>query len=320
MSFHNVQLDPAISRGTEGGPTYSTTIQTTASGHEYRVQRASQPRHRHRFEKNRMTNTEWAALIEFFHARRGNFHGFRFKDWRDFSTHTNGTGAPTALDEAIGTGDGSETDFQLFAEYDPAGLNPYIRTLSCPVAGTILVAVAGTPTGSFTITNPGGLITLDTAPGGGQIVTAGCYFDTPVRFASDEEWLRLRMGGVTADVPLEVVELLDEVETPELWYPGGSAGSEDADGWLEVSQDFHITLHNKLWPIDPTAPVDAFLPPPDRLPGGADIFVVSIKPGAASDCTVRDDAGNDITGALSSGETRTIALARAGSTATWIAY
>lgn len=314
MSFHNVQLDPAISRGTEGGPVYQTTIQPTSSGHEYRVQRASQPRHRHRFVKSLMESTEWAALIEFFHARRGNLHGFRFKDWRDFSTHTNGVGTPTALDELIGSGDGTETDFQLFAEYDPSGLNPYIRTISCPVAGSVLVAVDGTPTVAFTITNPGGLITLDTAPTMGQEVTAGCYFDTPVRFASDEEWLRMRLGGHTADVGLEVIEILDEVETPELWYPGGSSDT------IETAQDQHITLHNKLWIFDPTADIDVFLPPPDRLPGGADIFVVHVVTGATNDATVRDDAGNAVTGAISSGQTMTIALARSGSTATWISY
>lgn len=314
MSFHNVRLNTDVSRGADGGPRFDTVIQTTASGHEYRVQRHSQGRQRYRFAKNQMTTTSWAALLEFFYERRGNLHGFRLQDLRDYSTGTNGTGTPTELDCVLGTGDGTETDFQLFKTYGVGGLNPYARTLSLPVAGSVLVAVDGTPTGSFSVTNPGGLITLASPPGAGDVVTAGCYFDVPVRFDMREEQLEVRLETVLGYATLECVELKDEVEFPELVYPGGCSAV------IETGQDQHITLLNKLWRFDPTADIDVFLPPPDRLPGGPDIFVVHVISGASNDATVRDDAGGAVTGAISAGETKFIGLLRNGSTATWFSY
>ena len=314
MSFHNVRLDPNISYGTEGGPEFKTVVQPTASGHEYRIQRGAQARHRYRFDKSLMLPATWAALLEFYYARRGALHGFRFKDLRDFSTHVNGIGTPTALDEVIGTGDGTEDTFQLFAEYDPSGLNPYIRTLSLPVAGSVLVAVDGTPTTAFSITNPGGLITLNTPPANGEIVTAGCYFDVPVRFVNDQEQLALRAVSNHMNTSLECIEILDEVQFPELTYPGGCSPV------IETGQDQHITLHTKLWRFDPTADIDVFLPPPDRLPGGPDIFAVHVIIGASNDATVRDDAGVAVSTAIDAGETVRIGLLRDGSTATWFSY
>ena len=90
MTFHNVQLDPDISVGAIGGPAYGTTIQTTASGHESRVARQARARRRYRFTKGLLDAAAWSALIAFWQARRGHLHSFRFKDWADYSTATDG--------------------------------------------------------------------------------------------------------------------------------------------------------------------------------------------------------------------------------------
>ncbi len=58
-------------------------------------------------------------MIAFFEERRGRLHGFRFKDWSDYKSC-----APSetlsALDQAIGTGDGAMAAFQLTKTYGSA--------------------------------------------------------------------------------------------------------------------------------------------------------------------------------------------------------
>ena len=106
MAFHNVQLDPDISYGAAGGPAYGTTIQTTASGHEYRIARQSRPRRRYRFDKLLLDPEQWGSLIDFWIARRGHLHGFRFKDWADFKSCLPSQ-TPGPADQPVGTGNGS---------------------------------------------------------------------------------------------------------------------------------------------------------------------------------------------------------------------
>lgn len=318
MAFHNVQLNPDISYGAQGGPAYGTTIQTTASGHEYRVARQSRPRRRWQFDKLLMEPATWGNLIDFWVARRGHLHGFRFKDWSDFTTAADGVSAVTNLDVVLGTGDGIETQFQLVKTYDFGGLNPFNEAIKLPVAGTVTVAVAGTPTTSYTVTNPGGLITFTTAPTAGQVVTAGFQFDRSVRFnQSDETFnMRLERGYLANWAGITCIEQLDEEESPELWYPGGASGT------IQTALDVVLTFDTELWVIQNTGATvrNAILPAPDRVVGGARIFTIHCPSAAAGNIQVRDDAGNAVGSAITPGSTKRIALNWTGTTATWILY
>lgn len=318
MAFHNVQLPPQISYGASGGPAYGTTIQTTASGHEYRVARQSRPRRRYQFDKLLMEPSEWGALIDFWIARRGHLHGFRFKDWADYTTAADGVSAPTNLDVVLGTGDGTETQFQLVKTYDYGGLNPFNEAIKLPVAGTLVVAVAGTPTTSYTVTNPGGLITFATAPTAGQIVTAGFEFDRSVRFNQSDETMSMRLerGYLANWAGISCIEQLDEEESPELWYPGGCSGS------LAVNQDIVLSYDTELWTIAVSTPggINAFLPPPDRVVGGPRIFVVYSLSTSSSNLQIRDDSGVAVGAALIPGTSKRVALSLTGGSAMWLVY
>jgi uncharacterized protein (TIGR02217 family) len=57
-----------------------------------------------------------AAVVAFFEARNGRLYGFRWKDWGDYKSCLP-SGAPTATDRVIGTGDGTTTAFQLVKAY-----------------------------------------------------------------------------------------------------------------------------------------------------------------------------------------------------------
>lgn len=312
MAFHNVSLDADIAYGLEGGPGWRTIVQTTASGHEHRVTRQAQMRHRYRPVKELLTPEQFSELKDFKVARRGALHGFRWKDWADYTTSESGITNPSFLDVVLGTGDGSNKDFQLIKTYDTSGPNAYARVLTLPFAGTVLAAKDGVQSTAFTLTNPGGLITFDTAPANGVVVTAGCQFEVPVRFAeSTDEWMRARYTDFERIAwEFELVEILNETEWPENWWPGGSSGL------LSITSDITLSTNIRLWTISPASSLNAFLPPPDGIPGG-DIFVIVIPSGAAGSLTIRDDAGASIVGPLSAPNSRHIGLRRSGSSAAW---
>src|SRR5574343_313369 len=131
MAFHNESLPNAFRYGSSSGAGFRTTVQETASGHEFRVQNVQQPR-----------------------------HSFRLKDWLDYTSNEDGATAPTPTDQELGTCDGSSNQtFQLVKEYDSTGPAPHTRTISLPVAGSVRVAINGVETSSFTV-SAAGVVTL----------------------------------------------------------------------------------------------------------------------------------------------------------------
>ncbi len=117
-------------------------------------------------------------VIAFFEARRGRLHAFRFRDFADCKSCAP-TAAPTPRDQALGTGDGESTEFQLVKIYG-AGTNPWTRTINKPVAGSVRVAVDDEEQAEGWSVDPTtGLITFDTPPASGAALTAGFEFDTP---------------------------------------------------------------------------------------------------------------------------------------------
>ena len=71
------------------------------------------------------------AVIAFFEERRGRLHGFRWRDPTDCKSCPP-QATPTALDQAIGTGDGNAVAFQLAKRYGSA-FNPWTRAIKKPV-------------------------------------------------------------------------------------------------------------------------------------------------------------------------------------------
>src|SRR5574343_525771 len=160
MAFHNESLPNAFRYGSSSGAGFRTTVQETASGHEFRVQNVQQPRHRFRLLKELQTRDEAMALKVFAIGRRGAVHSFRLKDWLDYTSNEDGATAPTPTDQELGTCDGSSNQtFQLVKEYDSTGPAPHTRTISLPVAGSVRVAINGVETSSFTV-SAAGVVTL----------------------------------------------------------------------------------------------------------------------------------------------------------------
>ena len=203
MAFHEVRFPDDISRGARGGPERRTQIVELASGDEERNASWANSRRRYDVAYGIRRADDLAAVVAFFEARNGRLHGFRFKDWGDHkSCLPSQTPAPT--DQAIGTGDGTATQFQLVKRYT-SGAQSWTRAITKPVAGTMTIALNGTAQPSGWSVNPTtGLVTFAAAPGAGVAITAGFTFDVPVRFDSDALDVTLdleRLGSINS-IPL----------------------------------------------------------------------------------------------------------------------
>lgn len=190
-AFDEVQLPLRIGFGTRGGPAFSTEIVTLDGGYERRNQNWSQARRRYDARTGLCSADDVTALLAFFQARAGRARGFRLKDWTDYSSAANGTAAPTALDQTIGTGTGSITQFQLLKNYSSGGV-AYQRVIRKPVVGSVLIALNGVVQASgWSVDNTTGVISFAVAPAVGVVVQAGFQFDVPVRFDTDHLALTL---------------------------------------------------------------------------------------------------------------------------------
>lgn len=203
MAFHEVRFPDNISRGARGGPERRTQIVELASGAEERNASWANSRRRYDVAYGIRRADDLAAVVAFFEARNGRLHGFRFKDWADFkSCLPSQTVGPS--DQTIGTGNGSITQFQLTKRYT-SGAQSWTRTITKPVAGTVTIALNGTPQVSgWSVSTTTGLITFATAPAAGVAITAGFEFDVPVRFDTDVLDVTLaleRLGSITS-IPL----------------------------------------------------------------------------------------------------------------------
>jgi uncharacterized protein (TIGR02217 family) len=203
MAFHEVRFPDNISRGARGGPERRTQIVELASGAEERNASWANSRRRYDVAYGIRRADDLAAVVAFFEARNGRLHGFRFKDWVDFKSCLPSQ-SPGPTNQPIGTGNGAATLFQLLKRYT-SGAQSWTRAITKPVAGTVTIALNGTPQPSgWSVSTATGLITFTTAPAAGVAITAGFEFDVPARFDTDALDVTLdleRLGSITS-IPL----------------------------------------------------------------------------------------------------------------------
>jgi uncharacterized protein (TIGR02217 family) len=316
MAFHDVLIPAGFEYTSVSGAGFSTIVQETASGHEFRVARQAQGRHRFRLSKALQSATEASGIKAFALGRRGSLHSFRIKDFSDYTTASDGISDPTNADVIIGTGNGTLTTFQLIKVYDITGPAAYQRTISLPVSGTVVVSLDGAASTAFTVSGTGEVV-MNAAPSASVVVRAGCKFDVPVRFTSEVDgWAQLQVDAFEVwSIPtLDCIEVLSEVEQPERWFAGGATDH----GEVAVTQVLSLN-GGMLHRFDPTADINVYLPPVARIPGGGQIFVIDVPTGASHDVQLVDETGTNVGSAISE-TTKIVGLARGATTATWIVY
>lgn len=205
MAFHEIRFPLEIALGARGGPERRTEIVTLGSGFEERNSPWADSRRRYNAGYGLRGLDDIHALIAFFEARHGRLHGFRWRDRADWKSVAPGA-APSALDQGIGTGDGVTHDFQMVKTY-VSGAASYVRAIRKPVAGSVLIAVAGiakSEGADFLLDAASGMVTFAAPPPAEASITAGFAFDVPVRF--DTDYLDINLGafagGAVPDIPL----------------------------------------------------------------------------------------------------------------------
>jgi uncharacterized protein (TIGR02217 family) len=210
--FHETRFPTAISRAAHGGPERRTDVVVLGSGAEERNARWADSRRNWNAGYGVKSLNDLHAVIAFFEERRGRLTGFRWRDPMDYKSCPP-EGTPAALDQPIGTGDGTTAAFQLTKTYGSA-FNPWTRDITKPVEGTVLIAVAGIvqpPATAYTVDHATGLVTFEPGhiPTPAQAITAGFEFDVPVRFDTDRLEIDLKgfRHGAIPSIPIVEIRL-----------------------------------------------------------------------------------------------------------------
>jgi uncharacterized protein (TIGR02217 family) len=206
-AFHDVRLPIEIEVGANGGPQYQTTIVTLSTGDETRNADWSRPLSRWSVGYGTMANVDYSEIVAFFHARRGRWAAFRFRDWTDYK----------ATLEALGNGNGTKRTFLLVKTYTSGG-ESLVRRITRPDTDTLRVFVNGVESFDWDYVEGGAIkFTPGNAPGAVP-VTYTCQFDVPVRFATDQ--LQLTVDGgldIPAEIAFELQEVTDKINAaPEV--------------------------------------------------------------------------------------------------------
>ena len=165
MAFYETQFPSNISYGAVGGPAFKTDVVVVSSGMEQRNMTWSQARRRYDVAHAAREPTVSDAVKAFFHNMRGRAHGFRFKDWTDFS-------AVAAEGKFVALGG---TQFQAYKRYT-SGSQTYDRIIQKGIATWTITGGTG-----VSIDYNTGIVTSTGAP----TAWAG-QFDVPCRFDVDE--------------------------------------------------------------------------------------------------------------------------------------
>lgn len=291
MTFHDEALPGCLQYGSVFGNSMNTIYQVGTSGHENRSQGASQARGRYNLLKQLNDADEQAAMNEFFLARRGGFAAWPLKDWKDYTTAPDNVSTPDMLDQPLGSGNGTQTQFQLQKRYASTSVNPYDRPLRLPVLATVVIASNGAlvPSTDYAVDRATGVVTFTTAPALGTALTQGCEFDVPVRFDKTVEEFQQNVArgfGVWDPGLFECTEDLDSTEWPDIGWPGGNYHTE-------LQEDpVAINFHTVMWAFDDIGPdAVAILPNPTDAPGGIFHFSFFVDAGSTRDLDLRNDAG-----------------------------
>jgi uncharacterized protein (TIGR02217 family) len=211
MAFHDVRLPEQIERGSQGGPRFKTSVLTLSSGFERRNIDWENSRAAFSAGYGIQTKADFSEVLEFFYARQGKAHSFRFKDWSDFEI----------TDQTVATSDGATTNFQMFKRYSSGGIQ-FDRTITKPVANSFtatfnlaartVVYDTGPGLGEVRINTLTGIIVLNSTDAAttGQALNITGEFDIPVRFDTDQIDVNMQTFDAGAIPEIGIIEVRGE--------------------------------------------------------------------------------------------------------------
>lgn len=163
------------------------------------------------------TRADIEVLRAFFLGCRGREIAFNLQAGDDYRIAYDPDEAP----QSIGTGDGSDTTWQIYKRYTDPGGYTYDRIITRPSATTadLLVYINGTlktHTTHYTYSTTTGIITFTSPPTNGHAITIELRkFYVPVRFDTDELDIDMLTWWVTnadVDVSLHQIPMIPMIE------------------------------------------------------------------------------------------------------------
>ena len=187
----------------------STRVVHTASGKRYTQSRKAYSINRYNVLYGIKSYEDLEDVTRIYETVGHQLEGFLFKDHLDYHSGVYRLDTPTYTDQLIGTGDASETVFQLIKTYDTAS-KTYVRKILKPKTGTVTISfddVEQVSGWSVDVTN--GLVTFVSPPGSSVAIKAGYEYYVPVAFANPDLDLNMDhfLHGQLGDIMLE--ELLN---------------------------------------------------------------------------------------------------------------
>lgn len=339
MSFYEIQFPDNISYGSSGGPGFATTIVGLDTGAEQRVSRWSKARRKYDVSYGVKTYQDLQDVLVFYMSVKGAAHGFRYKDWLDFTTASDGRSTYDGQDVAIytnstGGATTGDVEMQLTKRYSTTALDGsstpvVVRNITKPVLNKVSIAMKLSDGSwenqisipSWTVNTVTGVVTMSSGIPDGATVYAGCEFDVPVRFSKEVDSLfsaTLETFDSGNSDSIELVEILDHGEhLDEYFYGGSTTLSMTGNSTLGTSQGRVVVLQPDNVGYELT------LPDPWSLPAGGPHFYLINDTTIAitlNDARGEDSAGDGHVGYSSEALSHTLpSSSSAGSTATmWI--
>ena len=175
---------PGLAWSVTKTPTFQTRIQRAASGRELRALDYPYPLWQFALVYDFLRDNpaagydELRTLVGFFMLCQGAFGTFLFQDPSDYQV----TG------QQIGIGDASETAFQLQRAMGSNLLGSgFFEPIVAPnVVGAIYLNGIRQDPATYSVDPSTGLVTFDTAPGGGQLIAADFSYYFRCRFVDDK--------------------------------------------------------------------------------------------------------------------------------------
>jgi uncharacterized protein (TIGR02217 family) len=296
MAFHEVQFPTNISYGSQGGPGYSTEILTLDSGQEVRISRWSQARHQYDAGYGVQDYTDLKTVLDFFHARYGQAHGFRWKDWMDYASDSTGRGTVAWDDQNLGTFGTATATIQLRKAYTSGSTTVY-RNITKPVSGTVKVGwdhdgdgTATEQSSGWSVDTTTGLVTITNSNANGKTIYAGYEFDVPARFGDlSNEVLNFSHDSFeTGSVPsIPIIEIRDTaVSTDDFNY--GGAKKHSATGSITIPDG---RVH---WTAQSSGNYDLTLPQPTNYYALGGPYFYILHTGSGGTTTVKKHDGTTL--------------------------
>jgi uncharacterized protein (TIGR02217 family) len=170
MSFYEFRINDEISRGSKGGPVWSTAKAITSSGRRSVNRNWTSPLWRFDVSYGIRTQEDFEEVRDLFMVVYGAFDGFRYKDWHDYQ----------ADEETSSVALVSGSTYQLYRRYT-RGSRSFDRKITKPVSGSVVILDADGDPISATVDYTAGTF----VPDAGTPAAWSGEFDVPVVFMDD---------------------------------------------------------------------------------------------------------------------------------------